>query len=75
MQERTHTVVIGSGFGGAVTACRLAEHGDEVVVLERGRVVARGTHDDLLETSPVYREIHDHGLVELDVMRTAEAAG
>jgi cholesterol oxidase len=30
-------VIIGSGFGGAVTACRLAEHGSSVIVLERGR--------------------------------------
>ena len=30
-------IVIGSGFGGAVTACRLAENGYRVLVLERGR--------------------------------------
>jgi len=30
-------IVIGSGFGGAVTACRLAEGGYTVLVLERGR--------------------------------------
>lgn len=30
-------IIIGSGFGGAVTACRLAEHGLKVLVLERGR--------------------------------------
>lgn len=35
--ERYDAVVVGSGFGGAVTACRLAEHGYRVLVLERGR--------------------------------------
>ena len=30
-------IVIGSGFGGAITACRLAEAGMRVLILERGR--------------------------------------
>ena len=30
-------VIVGSGFGGAVTACRLAAAGRSVCVLERGR--------------------------------------
>jgi cholesterol oxidase len=30
-------IVIGSGFGGAIAACRLAEKGMRVLVLERGR--------------------------------------
>jgi cholesterol oxidase len=30
-------IVIGSGFGGAITACRLAEAGYKVCILERGR--------------------------------------
>ena len=33
---------------------------DEIVVLDRCRIVARGQHDDLLETSSVYREIYEH---------------
>ena len=37
---------------------------DEVIVLDDGRVVARGSHDELFETNEVYREIHDHGLLE-----------
>jgi ABC-type multidrug transport system fused ATPase/permease subunit len=35
---------------------------DEVVVLEDGRVAARGTHQELLEDSPLYREIAEKGL-------------
>ena len=30
-------IIIGSGFGGAVTSCRLAEKGMNVLILERGR--------------------------------------
>ena len=37
---------------------------DEVVVLDEGRITARGTQAELLETSPVFREIHDHGLLQ-----------
>jgi ABC-type multidrug transport system fused ATPase/permease subunit len=35
---------------------------DEVVVLEEGEIAARGTHDELLESSPLYREIAEKGL-------------
>ncbi len=37
---------------------------DTIVVLEHGRIVARGTQSELLETSAVFREIHDHGLLQ-----------
>lgn len=42
-----------------VIAHRLATvvDADQIVVLEEGRVVARGTHAELLETSPLYREL------------------
>jgi ATP-binding cassette subfamily B protein len=35
---------------------------DEVVVLEYGEIAARGTHAELLEDSPLYREIAEKGL-------------
>ena len=40
---------------------------DEIVVLEDGRIAARGGHDELVETSPVYREIWEHGRLEARV--------
>jgi ABC-type multidrug transport system fused ATPase/permease subunit len=35
---------------------------DEVVVLENGRVAARGSHAQLVDDSPLYREIAEKGL-------------
>ncbi len=37
---------------------------DEIVVLDRGRVAARGTQVELLAVSPVFREIHEFGLLQ-----------
>jgi ATP-binding cassette subfamily B protein len=37
---------------------------DEIVVLDGGRLVDRGTHDELLDRCPLYREIADHGLAD-----------
>jgi ATP-binding cassette subfamily B protein len=37
---------------------------DEVVVLQDGRIAARGSHGDLVDTNDVYREIYEHGLLE-----------
>jgi ABC-type multidrug transport system fused ATPase/permease subunit len=46
---------------------------DEIVVLDSGRIAARGTDEELLETSAVYREIHDHGLLERQFADAVEA--
>ncbi len=35
---------------------------DEIVVLDRGRLVDRGTHEELLERCPLYEEIAEKGL-------------
>jgi ATP-binding cassette subfamily B protein len=37
---------------------------DEIVVLDEGRIAARGTQTELLEDSPIFREIHEHGLLQ-----------
>lgn len=31
-----------------------------IAVLDRGRITAEGSHDELLETSPLYREVFEH---------------
>src|SRR4051795_11250793 len=50
---------------------------DEIVVLEDGRVTARGTHEELVDESPLYREIAEGGLPEHNFLRQdrVEAAG
>ena len=35
---------------------------DEIVVLEDGRIAARGTHEELLQRSGLYAEIAEKGL-------------
>lgn len=37
---------------------------DKIVVLDRGRIVAEGTHAELLRRSPIYKEIYDSQLGE-----------
>jgi ABC-type multidrug transport system fused ATPase/permease subunit len=54
MRNRT-TFVIGHRLSTVALA-------DEVVVLEGGRIDARGTHDELLVESPLYREIAEKGM-------------
>jgi ATP-binding cassette subfamily B protein len=46
---------------------------DEVVVLDHGRIAARGTHEELISTSAVYREIYEHGLLERQFADAVEA--
>jgi ABC-type multidrug transport system fused ATPase/permease subunit len=46
---------------------------DEIVVLDEGRIAARGTHDELIVRSPIYREIYEHGLLERQFADAVEA--
>ncbi|MBZ5529665.1 MAG: ABC transporter ATP-binding protein/permease [Acidobacteriia bacterium] len=35
---------------------------DKIVVIDKGRIVAQGTHKELMQTSPIYQEIYDSQL-------------
>ncbi|HZR93321.1 MAG TPA: ABC transporter ATP-binding protein [Gaiellaceae bacterium] len=48
---------------------------DEIVVLDEGRIAARGRHEELVESSPIYREIYEHGLLECQFADAVEARG
>lgn len=47
---------------------------DQILVLDRGQIVARGTHEELMESSPLYVEIYNSQLVEDAVPDTASSA-
>jgi ATP-binding cassette subfamily B protein len=46
---------------------------DELVVLDSGSIVGRGTDEELLRTNAVYRDIHEHGLLEREFADRVEA--
>ena len=35
---------------------------DKIIVIDRGKIVAEGTHQELMKSSPIYREIYDSQL-------------
>lgn len=47
-------------------------HADNIIVLNEGRIVAQGTHDELMETSPVYQEIASSQLSNAELGLEAE---
>src|SRR3954454_10439560 len=51
MEGPYDVAVVGSGFGGGIAACRLAEAGKRVCVLERGRRFGRADFPDRPEQS------------------------
>lgn len=44
----------------------------QIIVLDRGRIVAQGTHEELMENAPIYVEIYNSQLVE-DALETEVA--
>jgi cholesterol oxidase len=65
-------VVVGSGFGGAVMACRLAEAGRSVAVLERGRRWASADFPRAVgqvATEAFWEEGRSHGFLEYAAFR------
>ena len=46
---------------------------EEIVLVDGGRIAARGTHDELYASSSLYREIHDQGLARPDELVSSDA--
>ncbi len=44
---------------------------DKILVLEAGRIVAEGTHEELVETSTVYHDIHESQMERAEVFHGA----
>lgn len=64
-RDRYTALVIGSGFGGAVSACRLAQAGIDVAIVERGRRWSPGTFPrDLSRLDDGWLWACDHGLYD-----------
>jgi cholesterol oxidase len=72
MHSRYDAIIVGSGFGGGVAACRLAEAGKRVCVLERGRRFGRGDFPDRPEQVPRmlwHAAANPNGMFDIRLMR------
>jgi cholesterol oxidase len=72
MDATYDAVVVGSGFGGGIAACRLAEAGRRVIVLERGRRFGPEDFPATPEKAPAalwHPTLNPHGLFDLRLMR------
>ena len=54
-----------------IVAQRIATvlHADQILVLDEGRIVGKGTHEELLATCRVYREIAESQLTDAELAR------
>ncbi len=59
--EEFEAIVIGTGFAGAVTACRLVQAGQRICVLERGRRYQPGDFPSFPEQVPIEKSVADIG--------------
>ena len=67
IDSRTESVILDSlerlmvGRTSFMIAHRLStvRHADKIVVVDQGRVVEQGTHEELIERGGLYRQLHD----------------
>jgi cholesterol oxidase len=72
MASSYDVVVVGSGFGGGIAACRLAEAGKRVCILERGRRFDRDDFPDDPVQAPemlFHEDANPGGMLDVRIMK------
>lgn len=62
-ETKIHTAIGGWARGGGMVTFMVAQristvlNADKIIVIDEGRIAAEGTHSELMQSSPIYREI------------------
>ena len=71
--------ILREGCTNIVVAQRISTvlNADKIVVIDKGRVAAMGTHQELMQSSPIYQEIYDsqlgNGFAQIEIKKILEA--
>jgi len=72
IKEAVHTLTEGKTVIAIAHRLSTVQEADQIIVMEQGQVVAKGTHQELLQTSPLYQRLYQLQFQESQISEETE---